>query len=146
MNMVNRATSTDRRQFLSAGALITASATFPVPHNPASRRQWDQAVAQHQIAAAALKAFEVIYDAAYEARAGTHEHIPRHIEAEFDRLCDVEQHSRFELMDMPAPDARALRWKLDHLLEADWANGVSNWSCDYIRQTRADMSRLLGDA
>ena len=50
------------------------------------------------------------------------------------------------LMDTPAPDLAALRFKLDHLLEPDSEGSTACWSRDYVAQTIADYQRLLGGA
>lgn len=46
-----------------------------------------------------------------------------------------------QLMDMPAPDLAALRWKLEQLHEGD--GGMPAWTAEYIAQTYADVARLM---
>ena len=49
------------------------------------------------------------------------------------------------LMDLPAPDLAALRWKLDQTLRID-GDSTPCWSAEYVRQTVADFRRLCGEA
>jgi hypothetical protein len=49
--------------------------------------------------------------------------------------------TRDALMEMPAPDLAALRWKLDQLPDCD--GSLAAWSADFVRQTFADIDRLL---
>ena len=50
------------------------------------------------------------------------------------------------LMELPAPNLAALRWKLDHILEPDsGSDETPGWSMGYVRQTIADYRRLLGE-
>lgn len=62
-------------------------------------------------------------------------------EALGEQICE----SQSTLMDMPAPDLAALRWKLDHITQEAREKGGSLpcYSNDYVRQTFADMARLL---
>ncbi len=49
------------------------------------------------------------------------------------------------IMATPAPDAGAVRWKLDYILNAtDGSSG--SYSVDYLRQLTADYRRFLGEA
>jgi hypothetical protein len=64
------------------------------------------------------------------------------VDKEIERLGDVRYGLHAALMkDHRAPDARALKWKLDHLLSED--EDGNNWSETYTAQTKADMARLL---
>ena len=54
-----------------------------------------------------------------------------------ERICDTAE----TLMQTPAPDLAALRWKLDHL--TDNGERWDNWSPDYVMQALADIARLL---
>lgn len=62
-----------------------------------------------------------------------------------DELCDQlgarEAEARNALMEMPAPDLSALRWKLGQLREDD--GELVPWSAEYVEQTFADIARLL---
>jgi hypothetical protein len=49
--------------------------------------------------------------------------------------------ARDALMDMPAPDLGALRWKLEQLPDPD--GDMPAWTADFVRQTFADVTRLL---
>jgi hypothetical protein len=52
--------------------------------------------------------------------------------------------ARDTLMDMPAPDLAALRWKLEQLPEND--GDLAPWTGAFVRQTFADVARLLPPA
>ena len=54
-----------------------------------------------------------------------------------DRLADATQ----KLMEMPAPDLDALRWKLDYL--SDGGTAFASWDERYSQQTFADLARLM---
>ena len=56
-------------------------------------------------------------------------------------MCDAEE----KVLQTPAPDLPALRWKLERIIDADPENGrgTSSWGPDYVAQTMADIARLL---
>ena len=58
-----------------------------------------------------------------------------------ERVSDAEA----ALMNLPAPDLAALRWKLDQALRID-GDSTPCWSAEYVRQTVADFRRLCGEA
>lgn len=98
---------------------------------------WGDAMAKWQSAKAAAALF-------HQTHAGG-EPLDREIILEADRLDQDAALRQGELMDTPAPDFAALRFKLDHLLEDD--NGSLNpWTDSYVAQTRRDIARLLGEA
>lgn len=49
--------------------------------------------------------------------------------------------TRDALMDMPAPDLSALRWKLAQLRDDD--GSLAGWSADFVHQTFLDVDRLM---
>jgi hypothetical protein len=57
------------------------------------------------------------------------------------KLAEANCEAQRMLMDMPAPDLAALGWKLARLRDDD--GGLVAWEADYIRQTFADIDRLL---
>lgn len=121
------ATTTNRRDFLSAAVAVGAISSVPAAAFAApttSRARWDAAMAQ-MIAA----------NSAYEAS-----------EDEPNGLCDAWADAERRLMDMPAPDRAALRWKLDHIFGDNDGEWQAQYSVGYVRQTVADYRRLLGDA
>lgn len=64
-----------------------------------------------------------------------------------DELCDAETEAWREMLDTPAPDRAALRMKLEQLLKIDSGLSATNaWDADEVRQTIADVARLLADA
>lgn len=66
----------------------------------------------------------------------------------WEALAQRERDALKSLLDTPAPDLAALRWKLDFLMvdtgEPD--GDMPGWSADYFRQALADIARLLPDA
>ena len=52
------------------------------------------------------------------------------------------------ILEMPAPDAAAVRWKLDFLLGTKWNGDKSSgpYPPDYVAQTVSDYRRFLGCA
>lgn len=65
--------------------------------------------------------------------------VPEAMYAENERLTDEYSAIITELMELPAPDLAALRWKLDH------TEGTS-WNSHYLAQMHSDMDRLMGTA
>lgn len=65
--------------------------------------------------------------------------VPEAMYEENERLTDAYVALTDELMNMPAPDLTALRWKLDR------TEGTS-WAPEYLAQMHADMDRLMGIA
>lgn len=65
------------------------------------------------------------------------------VNEEIDRLTDVFSDAQTALMEMPAPNKAALRWKLDKLLDDGDDISTASWSMDYARQTIADYRRIL---
>lgn len=62
-------------------------------------------------------------------------------------LCDTETATWRKMLDTPAPDLPALRIKLEQLLKVDGGVKATNaWDADEVRQTIADVARLLADA
>lgn len=65
------------------------------------------------------------------------------IEHALDPLAERYADAESALMELPAPHAGALRWKLDKLL-AEAGDYTPSWSADFVRQTLDDYRRLLG--
>lgn len=66
--------------------------------------------------------------------------IGEEMEARTDAYCD----SRHALMEMPAPNLAALRWKLDYAFaECREGRSMDCWHADFMAQTIADYQRLL---
>lgn len=65
--------------------------------------------------------------------------VPEAFYDENERLTDAYVALTDELMNLPAPDLTALRWKLDR------TEGTS-WAPEYLAQMHRDMDRLLGPA
>jgi len=64
-----------------------------------------------------------------------------------DQSADEVADARRALLDMPAPELSALRWKLDHVITFEGDVGddeyMESWSRDYVEQAIADYKRLL---
>lgn len=65
--------------------------------------------------------------------------VPEAMYDEGERLCDEYVALTDELMNLPAPDLAALRWKLDRTEGAIWQP-------EYLTQMHLDMDRLMGKA
>jgi hypothetical protein len=62
-------------------------------------------------------------------------------------LCDAETAAWRKMLDTPAPDRAALKFKLDQLLNVERGVDCTNsWEGREVHQTMADVARLLGDA
>ena len=66
-------------------------------------------------------------------------------EEEWDALGSRVSDAEDALLALPAPDAAALRWKLDRLTVdvREHAGSLPAWSSEYLSQTLADIARLL---
>lgn len=129
--------------------------------------QWETALARYQIAHEInQRYFKKVYGPASDAeQAFEEEHglergqpeyverrkaleqahgyrVPQSVEETTDRLCNEACAAEDALMQMPAPDLAALRFKLEKLLASD-NEGTDAWSADYVRQTQEDIRRLL---
>jgi len=63
--------------------------------------------------------------------------VPEAMYDENERLTDEYVAITDELMNLPAPDLAALRWKLDR-------TAGTSWQHEYLAQMHADMDRLMG--
>jgi hypothetical protein len=84
-----------------------------------------------------------------EARQLWDELINRYEAAEADNTAtdeniDLAGDLIIEIMAMPAPDAHAVCWKLDHILAEP--GGPASYTADYVEQLVADYRRFLGEA
>lgn len=62
----------------------------------------------------------------------------------YEELVDTYANMAGELLNYPAPDAKAALWKFDHLYTGDDAGTA--WDPDYIKQANADIRRFLENA
>lgn len=143
--MANHALTANRRTVLSSLAAIGAAAAIPTPtmaQPDTNHAAWDAAMARMR---RADKAWRAADDALYAIPRTS----PMRAKAEDEAEALVEAFSDTEraLLDMPAPDGAALRWKLDRILDGG-INGpwTESYARDFIRQTVVDYRRLLGDA
>jgi hypothetical protein len=63
-------------------------------------------------------------------------------EQKMETLGDARYETEWALMDLPAPDLPALRWKLEKLLEIE-NSSTAPWSSEAVGQTVADIQRLM---
>lgn len=82
---------------------------------------------------------------ALRAELGTSHVVPDHMHERIEALSDRMNDAERAALDTPAPDLAALRWKLDRLtVEANEPDGdLPPWSHEYVRQTLADIARLM---
>lgn len=69
------------------------------------------------------------------------------VDAVFQRESELDEAlcaSIDTLLQMPAPDADALAWKLNELFSPTDDGETASWSHDYVKQTLADAVRLAG--
>ncbi|MDE2560618.1 MAG: hypothetical protein KGL48_00085 [Sphingomonadales bacterium] len=105
------------------------------------RREALEAISAHMSDRSAWEALLARYEAAEAVTEAAMEDddIDASVDAAHELLC--------ALMDMPAPDKRALRWKLDYLLGGPAGQGSTmSWSREFVAQTVADIERFLGEA
>lgn len=69
--------------------------------------------------------------------------LPASVNDDLNRLAESVCETESRLIEMPAPDLSALRWKLERLLAIDPDGTTSGWHGDYVRQTASDIARLL---
>lgn len=127
-----------------AGAAVPAGAAFAdVPK--IGRQEWNAAMARYQAARARADHYEEnVYRVAERIADLEGGRVSPHIGNEDDRLRDLESDADQALMNMPAPDLQALRWKLDRALTIEDGT-LAEWGERYLRQTIADVARLLGE-
>lgn len=65
--------------------------------------------------------------------------VPKHMNDHRDQLCSEFTAIAAELMATPAPDLKALRWKIEWTSDAEYTD-------EYLAQMCADMDRLMGPA
>jgi hypothetical protein len=99
-------------------------------------------------AAASLAKFRAALDSVQQFRDAEERHeiesgfraASDHYERLTDAICDASD----ELMAMAAPDAAALRWKLEHLKNDD--GSFAAYEPEYLHQVNEDIARILGPA
>lgn len=57
---------------------------------------------------------------------------------------DASAEALSRLLNIPAPDADALAWKIQHLFQPDHGDFAGAFAFSYIKQTLADAVRLAG--
>lgn len=85
---------------------------------------------------------------AFQEKHGTDYCVPDHLHERMEALSDGLCDARGDLLDVPAPDLAALRFKLDDILAVErrhQADGGStaSYGYGYVKQTLADIARLL---
>lgn len=57
---------------------------------------------------------------------------------------DAEYDARNRLLQMPAPDADALAWKIEYFFSPDREGYIESFAHSYVKQTLVDAVRLAG--
>lgn len=68
--------------------------------------------------------------------------VPDYISDASELLCNAYSDAQAAVMNVPAPNLAALRWKLDYILSPDEGT-IASWSIEYVQQMLADIERLL---
>lgn len=160
-----------RRGFMAAIPAVAAVTAVPaMAFTVTPRGAWDLAWQRYREAEAAMNTYaaevfdpafysEVAFDKAHGAvsgrpgyweqreaivtKYGTSHRVPDALHDEMERLTEIYSDAETALMETPAPDAPAVRWKLDRLLEVDSLGSTPCWSREYVQQAVADYQRLL---
>lgn len=66
------------------------------------------------------------------------------LDVRVNKLSEEWVDSMATVMDTPAPDLPALRWKLKEVFPEGEGNSTPSWSADYVAQMLRDINRLLG--
>lgn len=142
---INPITTTSRRGALGAFAALSAVAAAPAIAQASPRAAWDAAMARMTKAKAANDQFnaDIWYPAYHREKVDPAYTIPESVDELSDRLLDAFINAKAELMEMPAPDLAALRWKLDIALEIEENGELAPWKAHYVAQTLVDYRRLL---
>jgi len=109
---------------------------------------WDAAMTRYIAADAEYHAFKRDhYQVHLDRWKADHSYVtPEHLNDALETLGNAAGETEKTLMDMPAPDRAALRWKLDKVLEVEPGSFTEGWAEHCVSQTIADYRRLLGDA
>lgn len=142
----------DRRHFLSAAVAATvmapvAALALPAPEMVSvghDRAAWDAAMLAFERATADEAWFcDCVYTPAEERATRDGREVNEPIADAMEMASQKVADAIATLMNTPAPDAKALRWKLDYLLVDDGSGYNSAFSNQFRAQTMADMGRLL---
>ena len=165
---------TDRRSLFAGTAAAAVAVAIPTSAlaAPADRRAWEFALARYRAIEQAAETFDAeIYEPLWEKERafdeahgtglrpgeswtrtrdaflrehGTAHIVPDDIHDRHERLWEEVCDAAGEVLDAPAPDLPALRWKLDYLTGGgkDWAA----WCDEAVQQAMLDMARLLPTA
>ena len=112
--------------------------------NPLYQRE-DELLAAHNLIApgGGCNATPGYYERRNELRATNPDcFVSDNVSDALERLCERFCDAQTVVMNVPAPDMAALRWKLDHILLSDGGCQAS-WSVEYVKQMLADIDRLV---
>lgn len=133
----------DRRSFLGGSAAAGIAVSVPIAVGPVwARSEWGAAMQAYR---AVRERHDVFAAKMHDPLVRAGQTVPRDIGDQMDKLGDELGFAEDRLMQMPAPDRAALRWKLD-LVFADCGGSTGGWDINYLAQMFADYRRLLGDA
>ena len=165
-------TSTSRRALLKAAPIAAAGIAIPAfgASPSADRRAWEAAMATYAAAKRTSDDYDAVHfspaydrETAFEKAHGiewgkpgalerrkalqaqTNYQVPDAMNDEQEHLVECMCDAEHAVLQTPAPDLSALRWKLERVIDADPAKGqgTSPWSPEYVAQTIADIARLL---
>lgn len=162
----------ERRQFIAGGAVAALSvSTLPIAAATAGtdRAEWERALRKFKDAEAlADRHYKQVYLPLYDkaervedaagldrARFGFWERRKAFVNVnpnlyqdlnaasdECEKLGDACADALCEVMDTPAPDLAALRWKLDQFRD-ERDGSLQSYTASFTEQTYADMARLM---
>lgn len=121
-------------------AMLGAIAAAPVvvaamPAAAAATDTWD-AVMRRYLAAKAAHDAEW---AAYKRRNGVHSDAQSEL---LDRLSEEYGDLKDQLLEMPAPHAKAVLWKAEYILDPTDGGYTESWRADVVRPFLNDLKRL----
>lgn len=117
---------------IAATAIIAGHAAKATATATPEAVAWDRLMIERDRAEAAYRNADRFYNPETEVSGD-------HLDAVCEQYCNLED----RLMAMPAPHHRALRWKLEKLLEVETDHSTPSWAWHYVKQTAADIQRLL---
>jgi hypothetical protein len=132
--MAEHSFTTNRREFLFAGAIAATAVVMPIEAS-ARPSEWDAAMARWLNAKAEEERFLDTVKVMRDTPLSVDEALLQ-LQLATD-LCEAD------LMQTPAPTPEALRWKVERLIEVE-RNCSTQWPAAYVPQTKADLANILG--
>lgn len=132
--MAEYSITTNRREFLSVGAIVAASISVP-SSTVAMPLDWDACMARWKAAKHEEQHF-------LDTVKVLHDTVPV-VDEQLLQLQLAADLCEADLMQAKAPNPEALRWKVERLIEVE-RNCCTKWPTDYIQQTKIDMVAIMG--